>query len=53
MCECLYLYLTEKVQRGVFFCALKVHKIKLRETVLKSVAKPSLCKSTFTVLSPW
>lgn len=40
-----FLYLTVKVQRELFFCALKRQKIKLRETVLKSEVKPSLSKA--------
>lgn len=40
-----FLYLMVKVPRELFFCALKLRKIKLRETVLESVVKPSLCKA--------
>lgn len=45
MGEYQFLYLTMKVQRELFFCALKLQKIKLREIVLESVVKPSLCKA--------
>lgn len=41
-----FLYLTVKVQRELFFCALQLQKNpKLTETVLGSVVKPSLCKA--------
>lgn len=44
-CEYQFLYLTVKVQRELFFWALKLQKIKLRETILECVVKPSLCKA--------
>lgn len=40
-----FLYLMVKVQRELFFCTLELQKIKLREAVLESVVKPSLCKA--------
>lgn len=43
--ECQFLYVMVKVQKELFFCALKLWKIKLRETVLKSAGKLSLRKA--------
>lgn len=46
-----FLYLMIKVQRELFFCALKLQKTKLRETVLQSVVKPSCVKHLYSFVT--